>query len=137
MANELYDAVKQVQIVVRAITGIKGAPQDPPEAAAVYPFAVSFLSDSSIDMRPQGCYTHEATIVLELHCSRVNLPIDIQTVMPYVDSIPAAIIADSTLGAHVDTVRWPMRVRLQQMTYGETKTLGLRFEIPVKKVVVI
>ncbi len=137
MANELYDAVKQVQIIVRAISGIKGAPADPPEMASVYPFAVSFLSEDRIEASPQGCYTHLATIVLELHCSRVNLPIDIQTIMPYVDSIPAAIAADTTLGSHVETVRWPITVRLQPMTYGETKTLGLRFDIPVKKVVTL
>lgn len=136
MANELYDVVKQVQIIVRAISGIKGAPADPPETASVYPFAVSFLSEDRIEASP-GCYTHMATIVLELHCTRVNLPIDIQTIMPYADSIPAAIAADTTLGSHVATVRWPILVKLQPMTYGETKTLGLRFDIPVKREVIL
>jgi len=134
MAEEVYSAIKRVQIIVRGIAGIKLAPEDPTEALSEFPAAFTYMnaarnvSDSWGDMRT------DATLVCDVITPRSNLPINTQTLMPYVDSVTNALREDwidNHWGSTITELR-EIRCRLVNMEVNKVLMLGLRFEIDVK-----
>lgn len=131
--STLQQAIANLQTIIGAIPGIRQAPDTAPEKITQFPFAVAYPESGSIDLRSGGWYKGLHTIVLELHVARKDLPRDIATAMPFIESIPAALDANPTLNGSVDTIVSPVNYQFQELGWeGDVITLGFRFNIQVK-----
>jgi len=126
----LQKAIDQIQTEVGAISGIRAAPDEPPDQISVYPFAVCFADNGTYDIGPPEVMTGLHTITLELHIARKDLTRDVQKAMVYAKSIPNAIYKGFTDGnlaaiATLSTIRYEFGA----LGWGGIDTLGFRFFI--------
>jgi len=126
----LQDAIDQIQAVVRAVEGIRQAPDEPPEGLNFFPFAVAYVEAGEWIIGPPELMTGLHTVVIELHVARKDLPRDVEAAMRYAKAIPNAI-----LDAH-RKAEFTAFQTFERMTYefaalgwGGTETLGFRFRI--------
>lgn len=129
----LPDAIARIQVLVRALGGIRGAPNEPPEKLNRFPFAVAFAGRGTwAGGSPAGEKRGLHTIIVELHVARKDLPRDVAAAMGYTESIPNTILNDPTLNGNVDAVN-EIRYTFGPLGWGTAETLGFQFEIDVKQ----
>lgn len=121
----LVDVVSAVVTQVRAISGVKQAPDYPPEKAAEFPFAVvypvQFTGEVETPLNIQMYYT----IRTELHLARKDLPEDVRRLLPFAESGPKAIfngLIDA--GCHHEGIEGNYR----SMRYGGVDTIGYEWD---------
>lgn len=126
------DAILAVVALIRTISGIKQAPDYPPENIGDFPFATAFPGDGEHTVGTLVNNTGErkflGSIVLELHVARKDLPYDVQASIGYGDSIPNILLKNITLSGKVDTFG-SITQTFGEMDWGDVKTLGYRFII--------
>lgn len=129
----LSDAIVEVQNIVGAISGIKAAPDNPPESINQYPFALSYAYQGTWE-RMSDWKKGIHVIVCEVHFSRQNLPKAIALAMPYCESIPNALLGNPTLNGTVDTIFEQITYNFGFLPWGGQNdvNIGFRFEIKVK-----
>jgi len=134
MTSELYDAIKRVQTIVRGISGIKLAPEDPTESLAEFPAAFAYMSSEERISDSYGAMRSDATLVCDVVVPRSNLPVNVQTLMPYADSVANALWVDwrDNLWGKTITELKKTRCRLVNLEIAKVPMLALRFEIDVK-----
>lgn len=126
----LATAIADVQAKALTLSGIKGAPTNPPESANVFPFVVSYARTGNF--KPgAGWANYFHTIFTEFHIARQLLPVAISTALPYAESFGALILADPKLSDTVQEVR-EVRYTFGRLSWGDVDTIGFRFEIDVK-----
>lgn len=131
----LQEAITDVQTTIAAITGIRHAPNYPPEDAAVYPFVVAYAGSGEFRTgEPAGALKYLGSIIIDLHVARKDLPRDAEKAMTYHTTIPNDILKDVTLGGNIDTCGPVSCSGLIAMSYGGQDTLGLRFTIENVKI---
>ena len=121
-------AIGAIQAIVGAVSGIKGAPDYPPESLGVYPMAVCYPGDGDVEIKVAGEMQGLHNIVLEVHAARKNLKTDVDALIGFGDTIPAALLADTTLDGAVDTFGG-MSYRFGGMSYNGMDTIGWRFTL--------
>ncbi len=126
----LAAAISNLQAKARAISGIKEAPDSPPENAGQFPFAVTYPRNGQVD--DPGWRKGLHTIFTEFHTSRVLLGSAITATMGYMDAFEDAIARDPRLGGTVDTIVFPIRYTFGRMEWNGIPTIGVRYEITVK-----
>jgi hypothetical protein len=131
----LQDAVKAIQNEVLSIAGIKDAPQYPPEQITDFPFAVCYARDGTWEWVSFGSVQGAASLVVELHVARKDLPHDIEKAMAFSDSVPEAIMGNDRLSDCGYELNGPISWTFGPMSWGslEDNTLGFRWVIPVEK----
>jgi hypothetical protein len=129
----IQDAITAIQGVVGGVSGIRAAPDYPPEDLSLYPFAVAFARSGSFEAAPVGSGKGLHTIVVEVHVGRSDLARDIKAAMPYGDSVPLALLADTTVGGVVSTFA-RVRYEFGPMAYGGLATIGWRFFVEGVKI---
>ena len=134
MANEIYAAIKRVQTIVRAVSGIRLAPEDPTESLSDFPAAFAYLQAEERISDSYGAMRSDATLVCDVVVPRNNLPVNVQTLMPYADSIGNALWVDwkDNLWGSTITELKKTRCRLVNLEIAKVPMLALRFEIDVK-----
>ncbi len=128
----LEAAIANLQSKALALSGMKAAPTDPPEASSVYPFAVSYENTGSLELESFGFANDRAVIFTEFHVSRQMLPLAIKTALSLRDPFLKAIMADPTLGGAVSTVVSPVLRAFGRLEWADTPTIGYRFMTTVK-----
>ena len=129
----------QLQIIqaimdkVGAVTGIKEAPDYPPEQLNSFPFAVAFPSEGSHQFSVPGERLFLGNVILEIHVSRADLPNAVMESIGFGDTIPAALMNFTTSGAlplagTCDTFE-SITQTFGELNWGDTQTLGYRFTI--------
>ena len=126
MANELANAVAAVQDIVGAISGIRGAPDTPPDQINMFPFSIAY--PTSGDWRRTRIGTREGvqSIAVELHFSRTGLARDVAEALPYGDSVVEALLANLSLSGAIfdlNNISWTFG----PMKWGGIDTIGWRF----------
>ena len=124
----LQDAIEQVQVIMTAVTGIRSAPELPPEQINQFPFAVAFPGEGEFTIEMGALMDGIHSIILELHIARKDLPRDVDKAGAYVDSIPKALWSNPTLNGRI---RWFKRIsyKFGPLGWGNMDTLGIRFTI--------
>lgn len=90
-----YVAAKtQIAAVVAGVTGIHQAPTNPNETQNDYPFCAIYLASGNLGAGPIGTRKSLYNVVIDLLTRRINLPDDLALLDPFIDSIPAALIAE-------------------------------------------
>lgn len=92
MANEFVNAKTQIMNVISSLTGIHQAPVNPNETQNDFPFAVGYLASGNLGAGATGTRKSLYNIVIDLLTRRINLPDDLATLDPFIDSIPLALI---------------------------------------------
>jgi len=128
MSIDLDAAVTRVQAIVKGISGITQAPNDPPDQISTFPFSVCWLSQATWVLADATCANADGVIVLEIHWSRTDLARTISHAMDYHKSIPKAVILDHDLNSNLDIIR-SMTGTMRPMLWGTTETFGWHFEL--------
>jgi hypothetical protein len=132
------DAIARVQAIALGLSGMKEAPDYPPESVNQFPFAVTYYRTGEITMEA-GWMKAVYTLFCELHFARQVLPLAVAKAMPYHNTMLAALQADPTLNGTVSTVVSPVLTTFGVLEYGgpENIHIGWRFTITVKQETVI
>lgn len=125
-------AILNLQDKLLALSGMKAAPDYPPEGAGAFPFGVSYERNAGTMANSDSFADDLAVIWCEIHVARQILPKAIQTAMAFRDPLLKALIADPTLAGSISTIRWPVLRTFGLLTWGGLETIGYRFEVPVK-----
>ena len=130
MMATLESIIARIQTDVGAVTGIKKAPALPPEniPTDLFPFVIAYPDSGAITFHTNTDTICLARVVVELHVTRKDLPLDLDKLYPYFESIPEAIMDDPTLNGNADTVG-SISWQFGQLNWGDTETLGIRFTI--------
>lgn len=139
MALALADAVVAVARLVGTISGLRGAPSEPPEKISVFPFALTYPFEGTYSLHARGNTVFLHTIVIEIHTARKDLPRDVLAIIPYGDLVAGVFLAsanlrlpDSAGNPTVSEVVSPIRYIFGPLGYVNVPTLGYRFELEVK-----
>lgn len=124
----VLSAVKGLAAIVRAVSGVRAAPDYPPDQMSEYPFAVTMARAGRFDFGVAGESKGLHDLVVQLHIARKDLPVDVQAAMGYSDSVPLAIMGDVTLGGNVSTFQ-RISYEFGEMEYAGVQTVGFRWVI--------
>ena len=126
----LQEIIDEIQDQVGAISGIRGAPDEPPDSIHAFPFAVAYVDGGEYHIGPPQVMTGLHTVIVELHVARKDLERDVARAMPYAKAIPNAIFS-----AHTDATFTAFQT-LERITYefgpldwSGLQTIGFRFRL--------
>lgn len=129
---DITSAIRAVQDTWLTISGIKAAPDTPPESINQFPFAVTYEGTGTVyidDMYSETFARQTATIVSELHLTRQNLPTAIANAMAYRNSFLDALRDNPTLSGTVMMIT-QISFQFGKLEYGEDNpTIGYQFTI--------
>ena len=130
----LQSAIEVIQDICLTVSGVRAAPDYPPEAANVYPFVACYATTGAFRGGPAGVMTALHTIAVEIHVARKELPRDVAAVIPYGELVAAALLTLPTLSGTVDTIRAGEGIAYTfgGMAWGGQETVGWRLLVPVK-----
>lgn len=116
----LREAIDQIQDVTGAVTGIRKAPDDPPESFNAFPVAVCHPRAGLYRVDSMRTGLHD--LALWILVARKDLPRDVSTSLPYGDSISQAIL-DAYTDGELDEID---AMGLIRYTFGEVEWGGLK-----------
>lgn len=128
---DLAEVIERVAFIMASVPGIRRAPISPEEQMNVFPFAVVYPLDGESQFGTPGERLELDSLAVELHVARKDLPRDVQGALPFVDSIPDALMEDmvSTQWAGTidtfDIISWTFG----PLGWGGMDTLGFRFTV--------
>lgn len=120
--------IQAVMDLVGSVSGIREAPDFPPEQLSDFPFAVAFPGEGTHKFGVVGERMFLGNVVLELHVSRVDLPVAVQNSIGFGDTIPNKLMANPTLNDTADVFE-NVTQTFGELNWGDTQTLGYRFTI--------
>ena len=131
--ESLLSAITQVQTTIAAVTGIKAAPANPPDApSGQWPLSVAFPRLGRFSGGGYAQVVGYHTIIVQIHYARADLARAYSTICPYLETVIEALLADPTLGATVTTIDGEITYTFGEMVWGGIPTIGWQFDVPVK-----
>jgi len=88
----LQQVIDEIQADIRALSGIRAAPDEAPEQINIFPFVVAFPGPGTWSSDIPGNKINLASVVVELHVARKDMAKDIQAAMVYENSIPNVLL---------------------------------------------
>lgn len=120
---------------VRGVSGVRAAPNQPPDKMTIFPTAICYPGPSTFNLDNAATKRKLVTIVLELHVAYKSFGQDYEVLLPFADSVTDALLADITLGGTVQTILagGPIEFSgLIPMNYPPNDTLGYRWQFSIK-----
>lgn len=128
MTEPVEDLIAAVAAIVDAVAGILQVPVNPPETVSVPTFAVVYLRSGAIDNGVVGMRKSLHTVNIDVLTKRTDLSRDMAKVKPFLDLVPAALLADPTLTATAQTFD-NVTYELLVTDYGGVSMIGYKFSI--------
>lgn len=132
----LREAIAVIQADMLTLTGMRGAPTDPPEAPQVFPFSICLPESGEWESQADAKRGLQ-TVTVDIHVARRELPKDVAALTTYfADAVPNKLLNDITLGGTVDTIVAPIRWQLLTFRWdqsGNVQTIGMRFYVTFKQ----
>jgi len=139
----LSDAIAMVQNYMLTLTGVRGAPANPPDAINAFPFIVCYSQSGTFAINTPEDKIAIHTLVVEVHVARKDLPRDIAAVMAFCESVPNLLFKkfrdDNKWNATIDGFddQSELRYTFGGLGWGQAQgetanTIGFRFFVPVK-----
>jgi hypothetical protein len=130
----LQQVIEEIQADLRAISGIRAAPDQAPDQINLFPFVVAFPGPGRWYSNVPGNKILLASIIVELHVARKDLARDIQAAMEFAESIPNALlkpVATETGDCFNNTIATfgEITYTFGPLGWGETDTFGWRWTI--------
>ena len=135
MTQPIEDAVSAVVTLVSAVTGILQVPVNPPDTVNVATFAVVYPQTGTIDNGVIGMKKALHNIAVDVLTKRTDLSRDFARIKPFIDLVPAALLADVTLTATVETFD-NITYELITPDYAGVPMIGYKFLINNVKILV-
>ena len=129
----ILEIIKVIQEKMRALVGIRTAPDLLPDNIAAWPAIVTYPVKGTYITGAFGIAEAYHDIVTELHYPLKDLPRAIETITPFVTSIPETLTDDPWLGELCETFE-NITYTLTPQRYAETDTVCLRFVIEKVKI---
>jgi len=138
---DIKTAVRKIQEMMRDVTGIEDAPDEPLEDYISLPFVASYASAggtseplSGTTAAAGGKKEEHFTIFTEVHLDRGLGPEAIERALDLHGPIADVLCRNINLEGTVDTIRYPIRHSFGRLDWGnqENVHIGWRFEIDVK-----
>lgn len=128
----IADAIDYIQTtIISNLSGIRKAPNRPPEKLSHFPYFVCFPQQGVIERDYSAGYQKENhTLIGELHVARKDLPRDVSGTIPFLRSITSALQDDPTLGGNVNNLG-NIDYSFSTLNWSDEKTIGFQFTIPV------
>lgn len=126
----LQEAIDQLVDAVGSLTGIRTAPDEPPNKIAVWPAIVTHVENGTFKHSPIGVMTGTHTVIMDLLLAHKDTTRDVTTLMGYAKSIPNAIFdaqKDGTLAAIEEIGE--ITYEFGPMVYADQECMGFRFRI--------
>lgn len=129
----LDDVLGYLQTAGGGVTGIKSAPDYPPEQAGDFPFFVTYPGAFQGHQGPQGSMTMLYDMVCELHIARQNaLPTEVEALLGYPESIAEALFeACNTYALAQNGIEGSFGA----LGWGDTKTIGFTWVVKEVKII--
>lgn len=124
-------AISNLQSKALNLTGVKGAPDEPPESINVFPFSVAYEVSGELVNWMSNFGDEIVNINVELHVSNQLLASAVQVAYALRDPFISAVMADPKLGGTVDTLQ-SISWTCGYMLYAGQQTFGYQFTIGVK-----
>lgn len=134
----LAAVISEIAADLCVLTGIRGAPANPPDQINAFPFIVTYARSGVIEAGPVALRRGLHNIVIELHVARRDLARDVAAAMEYADTVPNALLA--TLSYSGDrfnnTVSTFERITYTfgPMQWGGIDTIGFRWTLENVKI---
>jgi hypothetical protein len=130
------DAIDEITADLRALPGIRAAPEEPPDSINAFPFIVVYDGGGGI----WSSYTPSAkqwlgSIVVELHVGRKDLPHDFQNAQIWSEVIPNALLkqvatsSGDRFNSTVDAIGNITVSVFGALGWGDIDTFGYRWTI--------
>ena len=119
----LQQTIDQIQDAVGAISGIRLAPDEPPDSAPTWPIAIAYVQSGVFEPLAAEHMQGLHDIAVDLHVPHKDLSRDVAKLMTYVKAIPNAIY-----GILYDGTIMTTALTFQQISY--TLTTGVIAEQP-------
>ena len=100
----LLTIIQAVQDITGAITGVRQAPDYPPNKVSTFPIAVCYAASGSWTENPIDCITGDHIIRLELIWARRDIERLVESALPYGDSVATALLQNRTLNNTVSYI---------------------------------
>lgn len=134
----IQDVIGAIQDCIGQVSGIKAAPDYPPDDISIFPFSAAFEGEGNWSWYTSGStYGSKKgllSVVVEIHLALISLPITAQQAAYYSEAIPNAILKGVRSDRLADTVISVERIDtsgLIPMAWGskEVNTLGYHFVV--------
>lgn len=127
------EIIQAIMDIVGNVTGIKEAPDYPPEQLGDFPFAVAFPAEGVHQFGVPGERLYLGNVILEIHVSRADLPSAVANSIGFGDTVPNALMNFTQAGTlplngKADTFENILQT-FGELNWGDTQTLGYRFTI--------
>ena len=130
--SALQSCIEAIADIVGVLSGVKQAPDYPPEKASAFPFVAVMPWSGELEFGAVsdtgGIKRGLHDIAVEVHINRKMLPLDVQKAMLYSDSVPNALMANKTLSGTCSCFE-RITYEMGDMGWGNIQTLGFRFII--------
>ena len=131
--------IDAIQADIGALTGMRGAPHEAPEAINAYPFCVAYVESGRSWSDIPGAQIILCNIRLDLHVARKDMPRDIARAMPWLATIlnalhkPMATNTGDRFDSTVDAMG-EISFTFGALDYGTNETIGFSFLIQDVKI---
>jgi hypothetical protein len=133
MTRGIQYAIPAVQDILAAQTGVRAAPDNPPDKVAeAEPVSICMAGPGTIDYFDGCVYFRPITLRLWLTVAHKDTARNDAKILPYGDSVPAALWADPTLSSTVDSIETIRIVGYGPWQINGMARYGWAFEIDVR-----
>lgn len=141
MTQAWESVLAQVQTVVAAVSGISQAQWQPGETQNTNLFTVIYVQHDIAKVGPVGTRRGLSTICVDALKTRTWLPNDMAAIVPLLDLIPLALIAEVSpggglFGKTIQTFGTVDITLLPKVEYAEVPLIGYRFAMKDVKVLI-
>lgn len=131
----------QVTTVVLTVSGIAQASATPGETQNTELFAIPYVNHGVIGIAPVGTKRDLFDVAVDVLKTRTWLPNDIAALLPLLDTIPAALVAEVSSGGGLfgGTIQTFERIEftlLPSVEYASVTYIGYRFMMKNAKILV-
>jgi len=125
-------AVAAIAAVVDGVSGVTLAPTYPRETMNESPFAVTYVITGEIDIGPIGTRKSLLNIAIDLLIPRRDIALDMETLTPFLDTVPAALLGELSTGGDIfsgtiNTFDFLSIEFIPDVVYGGVQHIGYRF----------
>lgn len=131
--SNITSVIRAIQDITGSIPGIAQAPDMPTESPTAFPFVICYPATGEFEGFPAGTITGLHNINVELHINRKNLPIDVEKIQRYMESIPKAIKASYNLSGTCQTMG-KITYQIRSVTWGNIDTIAIVYTIQQIKI---
>ena len=99
----IQNVINDIQDTILALSGIKAAPDYPPNKIAIAPAAITYPASGSLGANSAGWFQELHNVNIDLVVPMLDMTSDFTKLNPYLRSIPNEIFDDPTFGGNAST----------------------------------